>query len=172
MEKTRTQPGLWDKINKWMHTILGPVASIVLFFMMALTFVDVIGRYLFNSPVVGGVELTEFAMAIVIFLGLTLLCCEEGHVVVDIFDGFVPKGMKPIQNVMVNIVNFIVMGVISWQLWIKAGEAIEYGDRTQFLSLPMGPLIYFMSLMTGISSVIMLFIMVKSIKTTDTTTES
>ena len=165
MEKTNTQPELWDKINKWMHTIIGPVASVVLFFMMALTFVDVIGRYLFNSPVVGGVELTEFAMAIVIFLGLTLLCCEEGHVVVDIFDSFVPKGMKAIQNIMINIVSFIVMGVISWQLWIKAGDAIEYGDRTQFLSLPMGPLFYFMSLMTGISSMIMLFIMVKSNKT-------
>ena len=165
MEKTTTQPVLWDKINRWMHTILGPVASIVLFFMMALTFVDVIGRYLFNSPVVGGVELTEFAMAIVIFLGLTLLCCEEGHVVVDIFDSFVPEGMKPIQNIIINIVSFIVMGVISWQLWLKAGEAVEYGDRTQFLLMPMGPLFYFMSIMTGISSVIMLFIMFKSNKT-------
>ncbi len=165
MDKISTQPGLWDKINKWMHSILGPVVSIVLFFMMALTFVDVVGRYIFNSPVVGGVELTEFTMAIVIFLGLTLLCCEEGHVVVDIFDSFVPEGMKPIQNIIINIVSFIVMGVISWQLWLKAGEAVEYGDRTQFLLMPMGPLFYFMSIMTGISSVIMLFIMFKSNKT-------
>lgn len=165
MDKISTQPGLWDKINKWMHSILGPVVSIVLFFMMALTFVDVVGRYIFNSPVVGSFELTEFTMAIVIFLGLTLLCCEEGHVVVDIFDSFVPEGMKPIQNIIINIVSFIVMGVISWQLWLKAGEAVEYGDRTQFLLMPMGPLFYFMSIMTGISSVIMLFIMFKSNKT-------
>ena len=164
-----TSPGLRDIIDNLLHAVIGPIVSIVLFFMMCLTFVDVVGRYIFNSPVFGGLELTEFSMAIVIFLGLTLLCCEEKHVVVDIFDNFVPEGIKKIQTVTVNIVNFIVMGVISWQLWIKAGEAMEYGDRTQFLSLPMGPLMYFMSIMTGISSVIMLLIMVNSIKTPDKT---
>lgn len=166
MEKENTQPpGLWDKINNQIHRIIGPVVAVFLFFMMALTFVDVIGRYIFNSPVVGSFELTEFAMAIVIFFGLTLLCCEEGHVVVDIFDNFIPDAARPLQVIVINLVNFIVMGVISWRLWILAGDHAEYGDRSQFLSLPMAPLVYFMSVMAGLSSIAMLFIMVNSLKT-------
>jgi TRAP-type C4-dicarboxylate transport system permease small subunit len=35
--------------------------------MMCLTTVDVVGRYVFNSPVLGAFELTEFLVLILIF---------------------------------------------------------------------------------------------------------
>ena len=164
LDKNSTQVSLWDKIDSWLHVIIGPLVSIVLFFMMALTFADVVGRYIFNSPITGALELTEFSMAIVIFLGLALLSTEEGHVTVDLFDSFIPDKIKVVQTIIVNMVSAVVMGVISWQLWVKAGEAAEYGDRTQFLALPMAPLIYFMSIMVGITSMVMVFIMIKSFK--------
>ena len=39
----------------------------MLFAMMALTFVDVIGRYVVNSPLLGAYELTEVLLALVVF---------------------------------------------------------------------------------------------------------
>lgn len=158
------QAGLWNRFLKILHWLIEPLVSIALFTMMALTFVDVIGRYLFNSPVVGGLELTEFAMAIVIFLGLVLLTSEEGHVTVDLLDSFIPDKIKTVQSVLINIINALVMVVISWQLWIKAKEVADYGDRTEFLMMPLSPLIYFMSIMTGISCLILFFIMIDSLK--------
>jgi TRAP-type C4-dicarboxylate transport system permease small subunit len=163
-ENNNIQAGLWNIILKILHRLIEPLVSIALFAMMALTFVDVIGRYLFNSPVVGGLELTEFSMAIVIFLGLVLLTSDEGHVTVDLLDSFVPDKIKVIQKVIINLINLIVMGAISWQLWIKAKDFAEYGDRTEFLMIPLSPLIYFMSIMTGISCLILFFIMINSLK--------
>ncbi len=163
-EKNNTQTGAWNLFLNLLHRLFEPLVSVALFFMMALTFVDVISRYLFNSPIVGALELTEFSMAIVIFLGLVLLTSQEGHVTVDLLDSFVPDKIKPIQKVMINLINLAVLVVISWQLWIKAKDAAEYGDRTEYLYMPLAPLIQFMSIMTGVAGLILLFITINSLK--------
>ncbi len=163
-EKDNTQAGAWNLFLNFLHRLFEPLVSIALFFMMALTFVDVIMRYLFNSPIVGALELTEFSMAIVIFLGLILLTSQEGHVTVDLLDNFIPTKIKSIQNVIINLLNLAVMVVISRQLWIKAKDAAEYGDRTEYLFIPLSPLIYFMSIITGIAGLILFFIMINSLK--------
>ena len=163
-EKNNTQVGVWNLFLNFLHRLFEPCVSIALFFMMALTFVDVIMRYLFNSPIIGALELTEFSMAIVIFLGLVLLTSQEGHVTVDLIDNFVPDKIKPIQKVIINLINLFVMVVISWQLWIKAEDAAGYGDRTEYLFMPLSPLMYFMSIMVGISGLILFFIMINSLK--------
>ena len=103
-------------------------------------------------------------MAIVIFLGLVLLTSQEGHVTVDLIDNFVPDKIKPIQKIIINLINLAVLAVISWQLWIKAGDAAEYGDRTEYLFMPLSPLLIFMSIMTGIAGLILFFIMINSLK--------
>ncbi len=162
--KTETETGVWQLFDSLLHMLIGPVVSIVLFLMMALTFADVVGRYVFSAPITGALELTEFSMAIVIFLGLALLSTEEGHVTVDLFDSITPKGVKKAQTVIVNIASAVIMGVISWQLWVKAAETSVYGDMTEFLRMPLAPLIYFMSIMSGIASFVMVFVMFKSSK--------
>ena len=163
-EKNRTKAGVWNLFNNFLHRLFGPLVSIALFFMMALTFADVIMRYLFNSPIVGAIELTEFSMAIVIFLGVVLLTSQEGHVTVDLLDSFIPEKIKSIQKVVINLINLAVMAVISWRLWLKAESAADYGDRTEYLFIPLAPLMQFMSIMTGISGLILLFIMINSLK--------
>lgn len=163
-EKNSTQAGVWNLFLNFLHRLFEPLVSISLFFMMALTFVDVISRYLFNSPIVGALELTEFSMAIVIFLGLVLLTSQEGHVTVDLLDSLVPDKIKAVQKSIINLINLLVMGVISWQLWIKAEDAAEYGDRTEYLFIPLSPLIFFMSIMTGVAGLILFFIMINSFK--------
>ena len=45
----------------WLDRALGACAAILLFCLMALTTADVIGRYVFNSPLRGAFELTELA---------------------------------------------------------------------------------------------------------------
>ena len=164
LTKSNTQAGAWNLFLNFLHRLFEPLVSIALFFMMALTFFDVIGRYIFNSPIIGALELTEFSMAIVIFLGLVLLTSQEGHVTVDLIDNFVPDKIKPIQKIIINLINLAVMVVISWQLWIKAEDAAGYGDRTEYLMMPLSPLIFFMSIMTGIAGLILLFIMINSLK--------
>lgn len=164
LDKSNTKAGVWDVVLSFMRRLFEPLVALFLFGMMTLTFTDVIGRYIFNSPIIGSLELTEFFMAIVIFLGLVLLTADEGHVTVELFDALMPDNIKAIQKVFINSINMVIMAVISWQLWIKAGDAAGYGDRTEYLELPLAPLIYFMAIMVGISGLILFFILIKSLK--------
>ncbi|MDP1893754.1 MAG: TRAP transporter small permease, partial [Hydrogenophaga sp.] len=54
--------------------------------MVALTFTDVVGRRLFNTPVFGANDLTEHLMAVIIFAGLPLLTAQRGHLSIDLLD--------------------------------------------------------------------------------------
>jgi len=52
--------------------ILGIIAGAMIMGMMVVTTVDVIGRDVFNRPLLGAFEVTEILMGLVIFAGMPL----------------------------------------------------------------------------------------------------
>ncbi|RZI64242.1 MAG: TRAP transporter small permease subunit, partial [Variovorax sp.] len=64
-------------------------AGFLLFCLMLLTFFDVAGRNLFNRPINGTSELTEIALAAIIFLMLPRVAIAGQHIVIDLIDTFV-----------------------------------------------------------------------------------
>src|SRR4029079_1919336 len=59
--------------------------------LMAYTVLDVLLRYVFNHPFSGSYEITEFAMAAIVFLGIAYCGLLGGHVAVDILE-------RPLEN--------------------------------------------------------------------------
>lgn len=70
---------------------VGLLLITLLALMVALTFADVIGRRLFNTPVFGAHDITEHLMALIIIAGLPLLTARRGHLSVDLFDRWLPQ---------------------------------------------------------------------------------
>ena len=68
---------------------------------MVYTVADVILRYIFNRPFSGSIEVTEFAMSAIVFLGIA--CCGwlGGHVAVDILE-------RPLENPRLRFVPVIL----------------------------------------------------------------
>lgn len=144
-------PGLLDRAIEW---TLGALCGIVLFIMMALTCVDVVGRYLLNRPVPGGLEMIEILVAATVFAALPLVTLREGHVTVDLLDAVSPDWLLRVQHVLANLVAAGVCGALAWQLWIRAGRMLGYGDTTAVLRIPLYPLTYSMSLLVGLSALV------------------
>lgn len=117
-------------------------ASIVfLFIMMLLVNIDVFGRYLFNRPVTGNVELTEMIMVFIVYLGMAYTHREKGHVRVEVFVDKLPKGILSNINNYISLllslfINVMVM-VYSFQQSITT-----YHDKAVsiYLSIAMWPL--------------------------------
>ena len=63
----------------WLDRTLGAAAAVLLFGLMAVTTVDVIGRYIFNWPLRGGFELTELLLLTLVFAGLPLVSRADEH---------------------------------------------------------------------------------------------
>src|SRR5438309_6380198 len=78
--------------------------------MMCLTFVDVVARYLFNSPIRGGFELTELTLLVLIFAGLPLVSHGDEHVTMDFIDRMLPPRAL---DALVRIVHALVAAMRS-----------------------------------------------------------
>lgn len=123
------------KVLGWLSAV--PVALIV-----ALTFVDVIGRYLVSMPVKGSVEIIEYAMALLIFIALPVVTHKRGHVTVSLIDGWLKETGKVWQQRACDLISALALGLLSWRLWIQGQHDLESGGATVVLGLSQAPLIF------------------------------
>ena len=140
---------LIDKIGRTFNIL----AAISLFLLMLGTFVDVIGRNLFNHPVPGGTELTEIFLAVSIFLlmpSATLLC---EHISVDFIDGCRSRLINFCVRVLAAVLGAGLFGLIGWRIWILAEKSQRYGDTTPALQIPLAIPMMGMSVMCFITAI-------------------
>jgi TRAP-type transport system small permease protein len=143
---------------------LGVAASVLLFGMMLLTFVDVVARYLLNRPIRGGFEITELALLVLIFAGLPLVSHADEHVTMDFIDRILPRRVGDAWMRVMHGVCAAILLFLAWQIWIKAGRISEYRDTTDVLLITIGPFVYFMAIMivlTGLVHVLKMFLPVR-----------
>lgn len=145
-----------ERLRVWFDGIVGAVAGMTLFLLMALTAVDVVGRYLLNRPLPGSLELTEIMMSVMIFAALPLVTARDGHIAVDIADHLLPDGPKRWVDRVVGAICAAGLAVLAWRLTVKALQLGSYGDVTASLRIPLYPLAWFMAIGVGLTSVVLL----------------
>lgn len=145
------------KWEKQVDAVLGVAASILLFGMMVLTFVDVVARYLLNRPIRGGFEITELLLLVLIFAGLPLVSHSDEHVTMDFVDRLMPPRLQRLWVRLMHAVIASLMAFLTWQVWIKAGKISAYGDTTDVLRIVVGPFVYFMTAMLALTTVVHVF---------------
>ena len=146
--------------HKWERradAILGIAASIILFLMMLLTFVDVVARYLFNFPLRGGFEVTELMLLVLIFAGLPLVSHADEHVTMDFIDRLLPPAALRRLARAVHALCAALMFFLTWQMWLKARTIGGYGDTTDVIKIPVSPFVYFMAAMIALTGLIHLY---------------
>ena len=134
--------------------VLGFLAALVLMLLMIITFIDVLGRYLFSAPLPGAFELTEIMMAMLIFAGLPLVSRANQHVTVNLIVGILSPIILHLQRLITQAIMAVILAVMAWRMWIKAEEMLEQGDETAYLLLPIAPVAFFMTLMMAVSTLI------------------
>jgi TRAP-type C4-dicarboxylate transport system permease small subunit len=128
------------------------LASIFLVGLMMLTFADVLGRNVFNHPLLGATELTEYTLVAVTFLAYPIVAYRHGHVTVDLFDRvFGEKGIR-VLSAIGDIFGAGVYGILAYRMWMQGNRLLIYGDITPQLGIPVAPAYFFMSIMAGVTA--------------------
>lgn len=111
---------LIDEINDW----VGKILSYGVLFMFAMVMIEVIRRYLFNSPTVWGNELTQLIFGVYVVLCGGYVLRWGGHVNVDIWYGrFSAKGKA-------------IIDIITFSLFLMfCGMMLAYGGSLAWESL-------------------------------------
>ena len=102
---------------------VGLAAAAVLFALMVLTFIDVIGRYVFSAPLPSAFELTELSMGILSFLGLPLVSARRGHIAISLVDRLIGRRGRRLQQIVVNLLAALAFAFLTWRMWVEAGKA-------------------------------------------------
>lgn len=104
--------------------------------MVALTFVDVVGRRLFNTPVFGANDITEHLMALIIFSGLPLLTAQRGHLSIDLLDHWLLRPAWRRWHQVVDGLIAAVLALIAWEYGVAVGEAMSIQEVSPALGIP------------------------------------
>ncbi len=144
------------KIRDGLLFIADSLAGVMMIVLTVLTFVDVVGRNLFHSPLVGSNELTEYSLAIVTFLAYPVVAWSRQHIVVDLFDPISPPWLTFVQKVIGDVLGAALFAILCYRLWLQAERLHSYGDLTPQLSIPIYPVYYFMSVMAGVTALVFL----------------
>lgn len=143
--------------------LLGLLSALPLALIVVQTFADVFARYLFAAPIRGSVEIIQFAMALVIFTALPLVTRQRGHVTVSLIDGLLPRAGRRIQRVLCDALSLLALGVLTWRLWLQAGDDVAASTRTIVLGWPHAPLTYALCLFAAASTLAMAWLLWQSL---------
>lgn len=141
-------------MNKLLDTLCGLLSAIALFAIMALTFFDVIGRKALSNSIPGSLELTELMMVVVIFGALPLVSRRGEHVEFDSLDPYLPRWLRRLQDILVNLLCAAVLLGLAWVMWGSGTQFAQNGETTAQLKILKAPFIYGMAILCGITGLV------------------
>jgi TRAP-type C4-dicarboxylate transport system permease small subunit len=130
------------KIIHSLSRFFGYVAMGMLGFMMLLTVADVSLRYLFNAPITGATELSEFMMVIVVFPALAWVAVERNHIRVDLLISIWPRRVQLIVEIFVLLLSLGIYCIIAWRAFM---ESMSVETTSSLISVPHSPFYWIMT---------------------------
>lgn len=134
--------------------MLDDLAAVCLFAMMALEFVDVVGRYGLNRPLPGSTEIKQYLLALSLFLAVPVVAWKDEHISISLIEGRFGAVFNRVRRVMVRLVSGGVMFVLGWCLWRHAGLLAENRDIIGYLRLPVAPAAYAVALLSFLTGIV------------------
>ena len=140
---------------------LGALSVFLLVAMTALTCVDVVARYWFNSPVNGAFELTQMLLAGLVFAALPITTATGQHVDVQLFAFAAGKRLQKLFYSIGQTVSAVVLLVLSWRIWAHAERLAHDGAVSNSLGFPYAPIGYFASISCCLSGIVALILVLR-----------
>ena len=115
------------------------LAVVPVFLMMILTVIDVTGRYFFNNPLTGTVELIELFLPIFCVLSWAYVQVKKGHITIDLVINSMPPRAQTALNIFTSIIAIFIISLIAWQTIPMVSLSNRMHEGTDLLGLPIWP---------------------------------
>jgi len=139
-------------VNKRLQQLVEILLMTFLSGMVLLTFTDVIGRRLFNTPVFGAHDITEHLMAVIVFSGLPLLTANRAHLSIDLFDRWLLLPQWRIWHYLVNGLIAAVLVLIAYEFAVSVQEAQDMREVSQALGIPRAWMYAYLAITSGLAA--------------------
>lgn len=129
----------WSALVGQVPVLLAAGAGICLITMVIVVMLGVIMRYAFGSPLLGVNEIVQLTAVALAMLALPQCTASGGHIRVDLFDNALGRAGRFLSDLLFRGLAIVALYHLCRQAWKKAAEAIEFGDVTNMLELPIWP---------------------------------
>ena len=145
-----------EKVADKVTTSLRYLCMSILGVMLFLGTADVLGRYLFNSPVFGTYEIFGVFLPCIVLLGLAYTQAEHAHVSITMVIELLPPLLQRVLNIMTTIIAMVITILIGWfgfslsmRFWHsgKLIDTIHVPKWIPQLVVPLGALALFLVLL-------------------------
>jgi TRAP-type C4-dicarboxylate transport system permease small subunit len=109
------------------------VSSGIILVMVFLTTVDVILRYVFNSPLPGVLELDIMLVVGLVYLSLPYVQSLRGHIRITTLADRLPPVPQTALTILGHIICLVIFAIITWQGGVRAYEGMLRGEFVQGL---------------------------------------
>jgi TRAP-type C4-dicarboxylate transport system permease small subunit len=117
---------LFDKTVSSCALLAGALVVLV----CAVTFYEVVARYVFNAPTTWSIDISTYAMFWACFLGGAYTLREGGHVAVDVIVRRLGVTRRRTIALAVHALGALFFAVVTWRGAVACLEAYELGEVT------------------------------------------
>lgn len=128
-----------QRAAKFAASLLAWFAGAVLVALMLITVVDVSGRYFFNAPLEGTLDLTQMSVVAMVYLGMAYTTYHGAHAVISVLYDRLPQPAARILDRIINLSAASLFVIIAWRTALNAIQIKQFGQSTQLLLLPLYP---------------------------------
>jgi TRAP-type C4-dicarboxylate transport system permease small subunit len=131
--------GWFETVKKGIHKVNRFIAGVSGFFLlplMLITAVDVVGRDVFNHPIPGTVELSQYMLAVFILLGLAYAQQMKAHVAVSLFTSRLSNPVQLTFNIISSLLCLFISFIVAWQGWVVGIEERAVSDMLRVPQYP------------------------------------
>jgi TRAP-type C4-dicarboxylate transport system permease small subunit len=104
--------------------------------LTVLTVADAGGRFFFNKPLPGAFELSEYLLAVLVFMGAAYTQQVKGHVAVDFVSGRCPPRLQAALSSLTGAASLFIVSVLVWQGVVAGMSETTVSDQ---LRIPRWP---------------------------------
>jgi len=136
--------GISDAMNRYLVRVarsLSIFGSVLVMIMAFLLVADVISRHFFNHPLPGAIELEQFMLATVAFLGLSWAMVNNSHVRVDLLAGRLSAKTKTFFECIFSLLGLCFFAIVTWQNSVRMMEAFEEQEIGMVTGVPLWPIL-------------------------------
>jgi TRAP-type C4-dicarboxylate transport system permease small subunit len=113
--------GCFETVKKGIRKVnrfIAGVGALFLIPLMIITAGDVVSRDVFNHPIPGTVELSQYMLAVFILLGLAYAQQIKAHVAVSLITSRLPRYAQLILSIIATLLSLSISGILVWQGWV------------------------------------------------------
>lgn len=151
-----------EKAVKKTSSILSAIGEGMLFVLMLLGAGDVIGRYIFNKPIIGAQEIGTVLLGVMVFFSWGSTQIAKAHVNVDLFTLHFRPRVRAIVDLVTTFLSLILFSLIFWQAAVTGKDFHEAGRLIYVIHWPLAPFQFVVSFVALVLCLVLIMQMIES----------